>query len=153
MRKATLGIDNELQLQLKQFEQEGKLLEAQRIRQRTQYDLEMMAEVGYCNGIENYSMHIDGREPGEPPFTLLDYFPDDYLLVMDESHVTIQQLHGKFAGDRSRKQTLIEHGFRLPSAADNLPLRFEETMERLNQCIFLSATPAPFELQTSQQVV
>lgn len=129
------------------------MLEAQRIRQRTQYDLEMMAEVGYCNGIENYSMHIDGRKPGEPPFTLLDYFPDDYLLVMDESHVTIPQLHGQFAGDRSRKQTLIEHGFRLPSAADNRPLRFEETMERLNQCIFLSATPAPFELQTSQQVV
>jgi excinuclease ABC subunit B len=153
MRKAILGIEKELQLQLKQFEQEGKLLEAQRIRQRTQYDLEMMAEVGYCNGIENYSMHIDGRKPGEPPFTLLDYFPDDYLLVMDESHVTIPQLHGQFAGDRSRKQTLIEHGFRLPSAADNRPLRFEETMERLNQCIFLSATPAPFELQTSQQVV
>ena len=153
MRKAILGIENELQLQLKQFEQEGTLLEAQRIRQRTQYDLEMMAEVGYCNGIENYSMHIDGRKPGEPPFTLLDYFPDDYLLVMDESHVTIPQLHGQFAGDRSRKQTLIEHGFRLPSAADNRPLRFEETMERLNQCIFLSATPAPFELQTSQQVV
>ena len=153
MRKAILGIEHELQLQLKQFEQEGKLLEAQRIRQRTQYDLEMMAEVGYCNGIENYSMHIDGRKPGEPPYTLLDYFPDDYLLVMDESHVTIPQLHGQFAGDRSRKQTLIEHGFRLPSAADNRPLRFEETMERLNQCIFLSATPAPFELQTSQQVV
>ena len=153
MRNAILGIEHELQLQLKQFEQEGKLLEAQRIRQRTQYDLEMMAEVGYCNGIENYSMHIDGRKPGEPPFTLLDYFPDDYLLVMDESHVTIPQLHGQFAGDRSRKQTLIEHGFRLPSAADNRPLRFEETMERLNQCIFLSATPAPFELQTSQQVV
>ena len=153
MRRAILGIEHELQLQLKQFEQEGKLLEAQRIRQRTQYDLEMMAEVGYCNGIENYSMHIDGRKPGEPPFTLLDYFPNDYLLVMDESHVTIPQLHGQFAGDRSRKQTLIEHGFRLPSAADNRPLRFEETMERLNQCIFLSATPAPFELQTSQQVV
>ncbi len=153
MRRAILGIENELQLQLKQFEQDGKLLEAQRIKQRTQYDLEMMAEVGYCNGIENYSMHIDGRKPGEPPFTLLDYFPDDYLLVMDESHVTIPQLHGQFAGDRSRKQTLIEHGFRLPSAADNRPLRFEETMERLNQCIFLSATPAPFELQTSQQVV
>ena len=153
MRNAILGIEHELQLQLKQFEQEGKLLEAQRIRQRTQYDLEMMAEVGYCNGIENYSMHIDGRKPGEPPFTLLDYFPDDYLLVMDESHVTIPQLHGQFAGDRSRKQTLIEHGFRLPSAADNRPLRFEETMERLNQCIFLSATPAPYELQTSQQVV
>ena len=153
MRKAIVGIEHELQLQLKQFELEGKLLEAQRIRQRTQYDLEMMGEVGYCNGIENYSMHIDGRKPGEPPFTLLDYFPDDYLLVMDESHVSIPQLHGQYAGDRSRKQTLIEHGFRLPSAADNRPLRFEETMERLNQCIFLSATPAPFELQTSQQVV
>jgi excinuclease ABC subunit B len=113
----------------------------------------MIAEMGYCNGIENYSMHIDGRSPGEPPFTLLDYFPDDYLLVIDESHVTVPQLHGQFAGDRSRKQTLIEHGFRLPSAADNRPLRFEEAMLRINQCIFLSATPADYELKNSQQIV
>jgi excinuclease ABC subunit B len=138
---------------LKQFEKEGKLLEAQRLRQRTQYDLEMMAEVGYCNGIENYSMHIDGRVHGQPPFTLLDYFPDDFLMVMDESHVSIPQLHGQYAGDQNRKATLIEHGFRLPSAADNRPLRFEETMERINQCVFLSATPAPFELGLSSQVV
>ena len=128
-------------------------MEAQRLRQRTQYDLEMMAEVGYCNGIENYSMHIDGRVHGQPPFTLLDYFPDDFLMVMDESHVSIPQLHGQYAGDQNRKATLIEHGFRLPSAADNRPLRFEETMERINQCVFLSATPAPFELGLSSQVV
>jgi excinuclease ABC subunit B len=113
----------------------------------------MMAEVGYCNGIENYSMHIDGRVHGQPPFTLLDYFPDDFLMVMDESHVSIPQLHGQYAGDQNRKATLIEHGFRLPSAADNRPLRFEETMERINQCVFLSATPAPFELGLSSQVV
>jgi excinuclease ABC subunit B len=148
-----LQIEAELQPRLKQFEKEGKLLEAQRLRQRTQYDLEMMAEVGYCNGIENYSMHIDGRVHGQPPFTLLDYFPDDFLMVMDESHVSIPQLHGQYAGDQNRKATLIEHGFRLPSAADNRPLRFEETMERINQCVFLSATPAPFELGLSSQVV
>jgi excinuclease ABC subunit B len=153
MRKAVVGIEHELQVRLKQFETEGKLLEAQRLRMRTQYDLEMIAEVGFCNGIENYSMHIDGRSPGEPPFTLLDYFPDDYLLVIDESHVTIPQLHGQFAGDRSRKANLVEHGFRLPSAADNRPLQFEEAMQRINQCIFLSATPAKFEIATSQQVV
>lgn len=153
MRKAVVGIEHELQVRLKQFETEGKLLEAQRLRMRTQYDLEMIAEVGFCNGIENYSMHIDGRSPGEPPFTLLDYFPDDYLLVVDESHVTIPQLHGQYAGDRSRKATLIEHGFRLPSAADNRPLQFEEAMQRINQCVFLSATPAKFEIATSQQVV
>ena len=153
MRKAVVGIAHELQVRLKQFETDGKLLEAQRLRMRTQYDLEMIAEVGFCNGIENYSMHIDGRSPGEPPFTLLDYFPDDYLLVVDESHVTIPQLHGQYAGDRSRKATLIEHGFRLPSAADNRPLQFEEAMQRINQCVFLSATPAKFEIATSQQVV
>ena len=153
MRTAVQGIEAELQVRLKSFETEGKLLEAQRLRMRTQYDLEMIAEMGYCNGIENYSMHIDGRSPGEPPFTLLDYFPDDYLLVIDESHVTVPQLHGQFAGDRSRKQTLIEHGFRLPSAADNRPLRFEEAMQRINQCVFLSATPADYELKNSQQIV
>jgi len=152
MQRAMLQIEAELQPRLKQFENEGKLLEAQRLRQRTQYDLEMMAEVGYCNGIENYSMHIDGRVHGQPPFTLLDYFPDDFLMVMDESHVSIPQLHGQYAGDQNRKATLIEHGFRLPSAADNRPLRFEETMERINQCVFLSATPAPFELGLSSQI-
>ena len=153
MRVAMLKIETELATQLKLFESQNKLLEAQRIRMRTMFDLEMMKEVGYCNGIENYSMHIDGRQPGEPPFTLLDYFPKDYLLVIDESHVAVPQLHGQFAGDRSRKQTLVEHGFRLPSAMDNRPLRFEETMERLNQCIFLSATPAKFEIELSDQVV
>jgi excinuclease ABC subunit B len=120
---------------------------------RTQYDLEMIQEMGYCNGIENYSMHIDGREPGQPPFTLLDYFPKDFLLIIDESHVAVPQLHAQFAGDRSRKETLVEHGFRLPSAKENRPLRFEETIERINQCIFMSATPAPFELKHSTKVV
>jgi len=153
MRRAVTGIERELQEQLARFEREGKLLESQRLRMRTQYDLEMIAEVGYCNGIENYSMHIDGRQPGEPPFTLLDYFPDDYLMVMDESHVTVPQLHGQFAGDKSRKLTLVEHGFRLPSAADNRPLRFEETLTRVNQCVFLSATPGDYELKVSGRVV
>jgi len=153
MRRAVLGIEAELQQRLAQFEAEGKLLEAQRLRMRTQYDLEMMNEVGFCNGIENYSMHIDGRTPGLPPFTLLDYFPDDYLLVIDESHVAVPQLHGQYEGDRSRKSTLVEHGFRLPSAMDNRPLRFEEVMERLHQCVFMSATPAQFELRVSDRVV
>ena len=153
MRRAVLGIEAELQERLATFEKEGKLLEAQRLRMRTQHDLEMIQEVGYCNGIENYSMHIDGRQPGEPPFTLLDYFPDDYLLVIDESHVAVPQLHGQFAGDRSRKDVLVEHGFRLPSARDNRPLRFEEVLGRVNQCVFLSATPGPYELKESQQVV
>ena len=153
LRKAVAGIERELQQQLALFESQGKLLEAQRLRMRTQYDLEMIQEMGYCNGIENYSMHIDGRQPGEPPFTLLDYFPKDFLLIIDESHVAVPQLHAQYAGDRSRKDTLVEHGFRLPSARDNRPLRFEETIERINQCIFMSATPAPFELKHSTKVV
>lgn len=153
LRKAVHGIETELQQQLAMFESQGKLLEAQRLRMRTQYDLEMIQEMGYCNGIENYSMHIDGRKPGEPPFTLLDYFPKDFLLIIDESHVAVPQLHAQFAGDRSRKDTLVEHGFRLPSARDNRPLKFEETIERINQCIFMSATPAPFELKHSTKVV
>ena len=153
MRQAVLGIEEELRERLAVFEAEGKLLEAQRLRMRTQFDLEMISEVGFCNGIENYSMHVDGRQPGEPPFTLLDYFPDDYLLVIDESHVAVPQLHGQYEGDRSRKETLVEHGFRLPSAMDNRPLRFEEVMERVNQCVFMSATPAPFELRVSDRVV
>ena len=153
MARAMEKIEHELQVQLAKFEQEGKLLEAQRLRMRTQYDLEMISEVGYCNGIENYSMHIDGRDYGEPPFTLLDYFPDDFLLVIDESHVAVPQLHGQFAGDRSRKDILVEHGFRLPSARDNRPLTFEEVLERINQAVFLSATPGEYELRVSSRVV
>ena len=153
MREAIVGIEQELQERLAFFEKQGKHLEAQRLRMRTTYDLEMLAEVGTCAGIENYSRHIDGRAPGEPPHTLLDFFPKDYLLVVDESHVTVPQLHGQYHGDRSRKETLIEHGFRLPSAADNRPLRFEEMMQRVNQCIFLSATPAAYEISISSQVV
>jgi excinuclease ABC subunit B len=153
MHAAIERIQSELQTQLAAFEKDGKLLEAQRLRMRTEYDLEMMQEVGYCNGIENYSGPIDGRAYGEPPYTLLDYFPEDWLLVIDESHVAVPQLHGQYEGDRSRKSTLIEHGFRLPSAADNRPLTFEEVMERLNQVVFLSATPGDYELQVSSQVV
>ena len=153
MRRAVLGIESELQERLAWFEANGKLLEAQRLKMRTQYDLEMIQEVGYCNGIENYSMHIDGRSPGQPPFTLLDYFPDDFLLVVDESHVAVPQLHGQFAGDRSRKDILVEHGFRLPSARDNRPLTFDEVLERIHQCVFLSATPSPYEIGVSEQVV
>ncbi len=153
MQVAIERIQSELQTQLAAFEKDGKLLEAQRLRMRTEYDLEMMQEVGYCNGIENYSGPIDGRAYGEPPYTLLDYCPEDWLLVIDESHVAVPQLHGQYEGDRSRKSTLIEHGFRLPSAADNRPLTFEEVMERLNQVVFLSATPGDYELQVSSQVV
>jgi excinuclease ABC subunit B len=153
LRRAIAGIEAELQERLAWFDSQGKLLEAQRLRMRTQYDLEMIEEMGYCNGIENYSMHIDGRNPGEPPFTLLDYFPKDFLLVVDESHVTVPQLHGQYEGDRSRKNTLVDHGFRLPSARDNRPLRFEEVMERINQCVFMSATPGKFEQQHSHRVV
>jgi excinuclease ABC subunit B len=153
MKAAIVTIEQELQERLAWFEKEGKLLEAQRLRMRTQYDLEMMQEVGFCSGIENYSRHIDGRAPGEAPYTLLDYFPDDFMLVIDESHVTVPQLHGQYEGDRSRKETLIDHGFRLPSAADNRPLRFDEFYERVNQCVFLSATPSTYEIQQSTQVV
>jgi excinuclease ABC subunit B len=153
MQKALVGIEAELQERLASFEADGKLLEAQRLRMRTSYDLEMLAEVGVCSGIENYSRHIDGRKPGEPPHTLLDFFPKDYLLIIDESHQTVPQLHGQYEGDRSRKETLIEHGFRLPSAADNRPLRFDEFYERINQCVFLSATPSPYEIKQSSQVV
>ncbi|MFL6204136.1 MAG: excinuclease ABC subunit UvrB [Acidimicrobiales bacterium] len=152
MREAIQRIEKELQERLAWFEKEGKLLEAQRLRMRTQYDLEMMQEVGYCNGIENYSAPLDGRGPGEAPHTLLDFFPDDFLMVMDESHQSVPQLHGQYEGDRSRKEQLIDHGFRLPSAADNRPLRFEEVMERINQVVFLSATPGPYELKVSTQI-
>ncbi len=153
MSRAIKGIEVELQEQLAHFEKENKLLEAQRLRMRTQYDLEMMQEMGFCNGIENYSRHIDGRAAGEMPYTLLDFFPDDYLMVLDESHVAVPQLHGQYEGDRSRKLTLIEHGFRLPSAADNRPLRFEEWVEKVGQVVYLSATPGDYELQHSATVV
>ncbi len=153
MRSAIGRIEHELQERLAWFEREGKLLEAQRLRMRTSYDLEMMQEVGFCNGIENYSRHIDGRAAGQPPHTLLDFFPKDFLLVIDESHVTVPQLHGQYEGDRSRKETLVDHGFRLPSAADNRPLRFDEWYERVNQCIFLSATPSDYEIGQSSQIV
>ena len=153
MRRAITGIEEELQERLAFFEKQGKHLEAQRLRMRTSYDLEMLAEVGSCSGIENYSRHIDGRAPGEPPHTLLDFFPKDYLIVVDESHVAVPQLHGQYEGDHSRKETLIEHGFRLPSAADNRPLRYQEFLQRVNQCIFMSATPAAYEISVSSQVV
>jgi excinuclease ABC subunit B len=153
MQRAIKRIEAELQERLQWFESQGKLLEAQRLRMRTSYDLEMLAEVGSCSGIENYSVHIDGRDTGTPPHTLLDFFPKDWLLVVDESHVTVPQLHGQYEGDHSRKETLIEHGFRLPSAADNRPLRFDEFYQRVNQCVFLSATPSPYEIEQSAQVV
>ncbi|HEY5153572.1 MAG TPA: excinuclease ABC subunit UvrB [Acidimicrobiales bacterium] len=153
MAKAITRIEAELQERLAYFEKEGKLLEAQRLRMRTQYDLEMMQEVGYCNGIENYSAPIEGRSSGTPPGTLIDFFPDDFLVVLDESHQSVPQLHGQFEGDHSRKVNLIDFGFRLPSAADNRPLRFEEFMERVGQVVFLSATPGPFELAQSHQIV
>ncbi|HHC08107.1 MAG TPA: excinuclease ABC subunit UvrB [Actinobacteria bacterium] len=153
IERALEGIEAELAERLDELERRGKLLEAQRLRMRTSYDLEMLREIGICTGIENYSRHLDGRRPGEPPYTLLDYFPDDYLTVIDESHVTIPQLRGQYAGDRSRKETLVEHGFRLPSALDNRPLTFDEWLERTNQVILLSATPAAWELEVSEQVV
>ncbi len=152
MRNAIFSIEDELRDRLQVLEKEQKLLEAQRLRMRTQYDLEMIQEMGFCNGIENYSRHIDGRQPGEAPYTLIDFFPDDFITIIDESHVAIPQLHGQYAGDRSRKEVLIEHGFRLPSAADNRPLRFEEWTERAGQVVFLSATPGPYELEHSTTV-
>jgi excinuclease ABC subunit B len=152
MRRAIESIDAELAWRLRELQEGGKLLEAQRLRMRTHHDLEMLAEVGVCNGIENYSRHLDGRSQGEAPHTLLDFFPKDFLTVLDESHVTVPQLHGQYEGDQSRKRVLVEHGFRLPSALDNRPLTFEECNERLNQMIFLSATPAAYELQVSERI-
>lgn len=153
LKAAIASIEAELAVRLAELESSNRLLEAQRLRMRTQFDLEMLGEMGFCHGIENYSRHLDGRMPGEPPYTLLDFFPKDFLLVVDESHVAIPQIHGQYAGDRSRKETLVEHGFRLPSALDNRPLRFDEFYERINQCIFLSATPSPYEIGQSAQVV
>ena len=153
MRVALEGIETELHERLAVLERAGKVLEAQRLRMRTAYDMEMMREVGFCSGIENYSRYLDGRSPGEAPYTLLDYFPDDYLTIIDESHVAIPQIRGQFAGDRSRKNVLIEHGFRLPSALDNRPLTFDEWREHTGRAVFLSATPGPWELAESNQVV
>jgi excinuclease ABC subunit B len=153
LRRAIATIQVELQERLADLESQNKLLEAQRLRMRTNYDLEMLREVGFCSGIENYSRHLDGRSPGTPPYTLLDYFPDDWLCVIDESHVTVPQLHGMYEGDMSRKKTLVEFGFRLPSALDNRPLQFDEFTERVRQVVFMSATPSPYELEVSSRVV
>jgi excinuclease ABC subunit B len=153
IQRAIASIEVELRERLQELEGEHKLLEAQRLRVRTEHDLEMLAETGVCSGIENYSRHLDGRQPGERPYTLLDFFPEDYLVVVDESHVAVPQLHGQYAGDRSRKDVLVEHGFRLPSAIDNRPLRFEEFVKSVPQAIFVSATPGHYELEQSAQVV
>jgi len=150
MKQAVVGIRDELKERLKQLRDERKLLEAQRLEQRTLYDLELLAEMGFCPGIENYSRHLTGRQPGEPPPTLLSYFPNDFLLFIDESHVTVPQIGGMYRGDRSRKETLVEYGFRLPSALDNRPLNFDEFESMLNQTIYVSATPARFELERSE---
>jgi excinuclease ABC subunit B len=153
-RKAAIdGIKEELKERLDELINAGKLLEAQRLEQRTQFDLEMMITMGYCNGIENYSRYLSGRNPGDPPPTLLDYFPDDYIMVVDESHVTIPQIGGMYRGDRSRKTTLVEHGFRLPSALDNRPLKFDEWCDRVGQAIYVSATPGDWELEQTQGVI
>ena len=153
MKRAIGTIEEELHQRLAELESQSKLLEAERLRMRTAYDLEMMREVGFCSGIENYSRHIDGRSAGTAPYTLLDYFPDDYLVVIDESHVTVPQLGGMYEGDLSRKSTLVEHGFRLPSAIDNRPLKFEEFTERVHQTVYMSATPSAYELRRSSKVV
>jgi len=153
LERAIKSIREELEERYKELKEMGKIVEAERLWQRTNYDLEMLQEMGYCKGIENYSRHISGRPPGSPPYTLLDYFPEDFLIFIDESHVTIPQLRGMYNGDRSRKEALVEYGFRLPSAYDNRPLTFEEFEQRVNQVIFVSATPGPYEMEHSEQVV
>lgn len=152
MAKACNDIIDEMEACVRQFEEDGKLLEAQRLRQRTQYDVEMMQELGYCTGIENYSRIISGREPGSAPFTLMDYFPDDFLLIVDESHVTLPQVRGMYAGDRARKEILVKYGFRLPSAFDNRPLNFSEFEEHINQVVYVSATPGEYERERSANI-
>jgi excinuclease ABC subunit B len=151
--RAIEDIEEELEEQLEYFKSAGKLLEAQRLEQRTKYDLEMLREVGYCSGIENYSRHLDQRPPGSPPWTLMDYLPQEYLLIIDESHMTIPQIRGMFNGDRSRKATLVEYGFRLPSALDNRPLQFDEFEEKMGYTIYTSATPGPYELEKAPEVI
>jgi excinuclease ABC subunit B len=153
MRIAIENIEKELEERLRELREQGKLLEAQRLEQRTRYDLEMMREMGFCSGIENYSRHLALRPPGSTPYTLLDYFPDDFLIIIDESHVTLPQIRGMYNGDRARKQVLVDHGFRLPSALDNRPLTFEEFEKKINQIIYVSATPGPYELEHSPEVV
>lgn len=153
MEKAMITIEQELEERLRELKVQGKLLEAQRLEQRTRYDLEMMQEIGFCQGIENYSRHISGRTPGSAPFTLMDYFPDDYLMIIDESHVSVSQIGAMYNGDRSRKENLVEYGFRLPSAFDNRPLKFSEFEERVNQVVYVSATPAQYEKNHSTQIV
>jgi len=150
--RAIRQIKEELDEQIRYFRSQNKLLEAQRIEERTRFDLEMMLEIGYCHGIENYSRHLTGRAPGEPPPTLLDYFPKDFLVIIDESHITVPQLNGMYRGDRSRKETLVSYGFRLPSALDNRPLRFEEFESRMKQAIYVSATPGPYEIEKAQGI-
>jgi excinuclease ABC subunit B len=152
IERAVDEVRHELEVQVRMFESQGKLLEAHRLRQRTEYDLEMMQELGFCSGIENYSRHLEGRPVGSHPFTLLDYFPDDFVVFVDESHQTVPQIGGMSEGDRSRKQTLVDFGFRLPSALDNRPLRFDEFLAKVPQMVFISATPGPFELRNSQVV-
>lgn len=153
LKRALVSIEEELEERLRELKDQGKLLEAQRLQQRTLYDLEMLREVGFCQGIENYSRHLAGRAPGEQPATLIDYFPKDYLMIIDESHVTIPQIRGMYFGDRSRKENLVEYGFRLPSALDNRPLMFNEFEEHINQVVFVSATPGPYEKEHSAQIV
>jgi excinuclease ABC subunit B len=153
MRIAIENIEKELEERLKELRDNGKLLEAQRLEQRTRYDLEMMREMGFCSGIENYSRHLTLRPPGSTPYTLLDYFPDDFLIVVDESHVTLPQVRGMYNGDQARKQVLVDHGFRLPSALDNRPLKFEEFEEKTHQIVYVSATPGPYELEHASEVV
>ncbi|AEJ39036.1 excinuclease ABC, B subunit [Sulfobacillus acidophilus TPY] len=153
LQPALQSIERELEERLRELKAQGKDLEAQRLENRTRYDLEMLQEVGFCSGIENYSRHFTGRRPGEPPFTLLDYFPDHFLTIVDESHVSVPQIRGMYAGDRSRKESLVEHGFRLPSAFDNRPLTFEEFTQRIDQVLFVSATPGPYELSVTEKTV
>lgn len=153
MDRALPQIENDMKKQVKKFTDEGKLLEAERIQQRTTYDIEMLREMGYCNGIENYSRYMDGRKPGEPPYTLLDFFPKDFLLVVDESHQTMPQVRGMYNGDRARKQMLIDYGFRLPSALDNRPLKLAEFEKHVNQAVYMSATPGPYEMEQTDHVV
>ena len=153
MGRAIEAIENELAERLREFESAGKLLEAQRIKMRTNFDLEMIRELGFCSGIENYSRHIDGRQPGEPPSCLLDYFPEDFLTVIDESHATVPQIGAMYEGDSSRKRTLVEHGFRLPSALDNRPLKWAEFQQRVGQTVYLSATHGKYEMNAVDEVV